>query len=87
MEELRNQIVAIEEELKTSRAERNKAKEVAGKIHSFLGFVGDVLNKARLYDHGLKQPTTDSGVKMMHSMVDNGIKLKELRAILHPTGS
>ena len=48
-----------------------------------------MLNKARLYDHGLKQPTTDSGVKMMRCMVDYGLKmektLKELRALLHPT--
>ena len=50
-----------------------------------------MLNKARLYDHGLKQPTTDSGVKMMRCMVDYGLKLektlKELRALLHPIGA
>ena len=49
-----------------------------------------MLNKERLYDHGLKQPTTDSGVKMMRCMVNYGLKLektlKELRALLHPTG-
>ena len=91
MEELRNRIAAVEEEVKTARVERDKAKEVARKIHSFLGFPGDVLNKARLYDHGLKQPTTDSGVKIMRCMVDYSIKLektlKELLALLHPTGS
>ena len=54
VEELRNRITAIEEEVKTARAERNKEKEVAQKIHSFLGILGDVLNKARLYDQGLK---------------------------------
>ena len=91
MEELKSQIVAVEEEVKTARTERNKAKEVAQKIHSFLGFLGDVLNKARLYDQGLRQPTTDSGVKMMRYMVDYSSKmektLKELRRIFHPTGS
>ena len=50
-----------------------------------------MLNKARLYDNSLKQPTINSGVKMMHCMVDYGLKLektlKELRALLHPTGS
>ena len=50
-----------------------------------------MLNKARLYDHGLKQPTTDSGVKMMRCMVDYGLKLektlKDLRALLHPIGA
>ena len=50
-----------------------------------------MLNKAQLFDHDLKQPTTDSGVKMMQCMVDYGIKmektLKELHALLQPTGS
>ena len=89
--DLRNQIAAMEEEVKTARAERDKVKVVAQKIHGYLGFSGNVLNKARLYDHGLKQPTTDSGVKMMHCMVDYGLKvektLKELCALLHPTGA
>ena len=91
MDELRNRIAAVEEEAKIARAEQDKSKEVAQKIHGYLGFLGDVLNKARLYDHGLKQPTTDSGMKMMRCMVDYGLKLektlKELRALLHPTGA
>ena len=49
-----------------------------------------MLNKARLFDHGLKQPTTDSGVKMMHCMIDYSQKmektLKELRTLLQLTG-
>ena len=89
MGELRNRIAAVEEEVKTTRAEREKAKVVAQKIHGYLGFPGDVLNKALLYDHGLKQPTTNSGVKMMCCMVDYDLKLektlKELRALLHLT--
>ena len=89
--ELKNRIKAMEKEVKTTRAERDKSKEVAQKVHGFLGYPGDVLNKARLYDHGLKQPTTDSGVKMMRCMVDYGLKmektLKELCVLLHPTGA
>ena len=50
-----------------------------------------MLNKARLYDHGLKQPMTDSSVKMMRYMVDYGLKmektLKDLRSLVHPTGA
>ena len=91
MDKLRNRIAAVEEEAKIARAEQDKAKTVAQKIHGYLGFPGDVLNKVRLYDHGLKQPTTDSGVKMMRCMVDYGLKLektlKELHALLHPTGA
>ena len=89
VEELKDRIKAMEKEVKTARAERDKSKEVAQKVHGFLGYLGDVLNKARLYDHGLKQPTTDSGVKMMRCMVDYDLKmektLKELRVLLHPT--
>ena len=91
MDELKNQIAVVEEEAKTARAEWDKAKVVTQKIHSYLGFLGDVLNKARLYNHGLKQPTTDSGMKMIRCMVDFGIKLektlKALHALLHLTGS
>ena len=52
--ELKDQIAAMEEEVKTAQAKRDKAKEVARKIHSFMGFPNDVVNKARLYDQGLR---------------------------------
>ena len=91
MSELKDRIKAIEKEVKTARAERDKSKEVTQKVCGFLGNPGDVFNKARLYDHGLKQPSTDYGVKMMRCMVDYGLKmektLKELRALLHSTGA
>ena len=54
MDELRNRIAAVEEEAKIARAERDKSKEVAQKIHGYLGFPSNVLNNARLYNHGLK---------------------------------
>ena len=57
-------------------------------MSKFLGSPSDVLNKARLFDHGLKQPATDSGVKMMRCMIDYSQKmektLKELWSILKP---
>ena len=87
--ELKDQIKAVEKEAKAARVERDKSKEVAQKVYRFLGNPGDMLNKARLFDHGLKQPATDFGVKMMQCMVDYGLKmektLKELRLLLHPT--
>ena len=89
--ELKDRIAALEEEVKTTRAEQNKAKEVALKIHSFLGFPDDVLNKAHLYDQGLRQPETASGAKMMRCMVDYSAKmekmLKALRELLQLIGS
>ena len=48
--ELKDQITAVEEEVKTARKERDNSKEVARKIHSFMGFPGGVVNKACLYD-------------------------------------
>ena len=43
--ELKDGIAALEEEVKTTQEERDKSKEVAQKIHSFMGFPSDV-NKA-----------------------------------------
>ena len=90
-EELKDRIKAVEKEAKAARAERDKSKEVAQKVYGFLGNPGEVLNKARLFDHGLKQTATDSGVKMMRCMVNYGLKmekmLKELHLLLHPTGT
>ena len=49
-----------------------------------------MLNKARLFDHGLKQPSTDSGVKIMRCMINYSQKmektLKELCTLIQPTG-
>ena len=77
-------------EAKAARTEQDMSKEIAQKVSKFLGSPGDVLNKARLFDHGLKQPATDSGVKIMRCMIDYSQKmektLKELRTFLKPTG-
>ena len=87
--ELKDQMKEAEKEVKVARTERDKSKEIAQKVCKFLGSPGDVLNKARLFDHGLKQPATDSGVKMMRCMIDYSQKmektLKELRSLLKPT--
>ena len=89
--ELKDRIKEVEREAKAARTERDKSKEVAQRVSKFLGSPGDVLNKAQLFDHGLKQPATDSGVKMMRCMIDYSQKmektLKELRSLLKPTGA
>ena len=68
--ELKDGMKEVEKEAKVARTERDKSKEVAQKVYGFLGSPSDVLNKARLFDHGLKQPATNSAVKMMRCMVD-----------------
>ena len=87
--ELKDWLTEVEKEAKAARTERDRSKEVAQRVSKFLGSLGDVLNKARLFDHGLKQPATDSGVKIMRCMIDYSQKmektLKELRSILKPT--
>ena len=52
--ELKDRIKEVEREAKAARTERDKSKEVAQRVSKFLGSPGDVLNKARLFDHGLK---------------------------------
>ena len=88
--ELKDQMKEAEKEVKVARMERDKSKEITQKVCKFLGSPGDVLNKARLFDHGLKQPATESGVKMMRCMIDYSQKmektLKDLRSLLKPTG-
>ena len=88
--ELNDRMKEAEKEVKVARMERDKSKEIAQKVCKFLGSPGDVLNKARLFDHGLKRPATDSGMKMMRCMIDYSQKmektLKELRGLLKPTG-
>ena len=88
--ELKDRIKEVKREAKAARTERDKSKEVAQRVSKFLGSPGDVLNKARLFDHGLKQPATDSGVKMMRCMIDYSQKmektLKELRSLFKPIG-
>ena len=76
--------------IKIARTEWIRSKEIAQQVSKFLGSPGDVLNKARFFDHGLKQPATDSGVKIIRCMIDYSQKmektLKELRTLIQPTG-
>ena len=39
-----------------AQVEREKAVTRAKKFHTFMGFAGDVLTKARLYDEYMKKP-------------------------------
>ena len=87
--ELKDRMKEAEKEVKAAWTKRDKSKEIAQKVSKFLGSLGDVLNKVRLFDHGLKQLATDFGVKIMRCMIDYSQKmektLKELRTLLQPT--
>ena len=86
---LKDRVKEAEKAIKTARTERDRSKKIAQQVSKFLGNPGDVLNKARLFDHGLKQLATDSGVKIMRCMIDYSQKmektLKELRTLIQPT--
>ena len=88
--ELKDRVKEVEKAIKTVRTERDSSKEIAQQVSKFLGSPDDVLNQARLFDHGLKQPATDSGVKIMRCMIDYSQKmektLKELHTLIQPTG-
>ena len=77
-----------EKAIKTARTERDRSKEIAQQVSKFLGSLSDVVNKARLFDHGLKQPATDFGVKIMRCIIDYSQKmektLKELCTLIQP---
>ena len=49
-EELKDWITALKAEVKSAQEERDKTKEVAQKIHAFMGYPSNVVNMARLYD-------------------------------------
>ena len=87
---LKDQVKEAEKAIKTARTEQDRSKEIAQQVSKFLGSPGDVLNKAQLFDHGLKQPATDSGVKIMRCMIDYSQKmektLKVLCTLIRPTG-
>ena len=87
---LKDQVKEAEKAIKIVRTERDRSKEIAQQVSKFLGSPGDLLNKAQLFDHGLKQPATNSSVKIMHCMIDYSQKmektLKELRTLIQPIG-
>ena len=77
-EELKDRIKALEVEVKSTRKDRDKAMEVAQKIHAFVGYLSDVVNKARLYDQCAKQLETSSGAKVIRCMVNYSTTIKKL---------
>ena len=46
---------AFEEKIQ-AQEDRERAVTVARKFHTFVGYPGDVVNKARLYDESMEKP-------------------------------
>ena len=78
LEELKDRVKAMEGELKSTLEDRDKAMVMAQKFHAFVGYPGDIVNKARLYEENTGQPGTSLGAKVIKCMVDYSTKIKKL---------
>ena len=78
------------EERIRAEAEREKWHGVSRKFFDFVGFAGDVVTKARLYDQCMKKPEAISAPKVLRMLVDFSGRvenlLKELRLLLQHDG-
>ena len=78
IEQLKSWTKAMEEELVRAREDRNKAIAISEKFHNFIGHLGDVINKARLYDESMGQPGASPGSKIIWCMVNYSTKIEKL---------
>ena len=78
---------AFEEKFR-AQDEREKVVTMARKVHAFVGYPGDVLNKAWLYDESMKKPEVMPVPKVLRCLIEYNVKmeklLNELRVLLQP---
>ena len=63
-------------ELLESQKKTNKAVEVAWKFLEYIGNLGNVVNKAKLYDKGMEQLELASKAKINKVLVDYSAKME-----------
>ena len=68
----------VDEELVSAQEDRDKAEAISHKFHEFVGHLGDVVNKAWLYDEGSSQQRTPNGAKIVRFLVDYNAKMEKL---------
>ena len=56
LKEVETLTAAAFEEKVRAQEEREKAVTMAQKVHAFVGYPGNVVTKARLYDESMKKP-------------------------------
>ena len=90
--ELKTQVADLDEKLKEAETltaatfkekvwaqeEREKAVTMARKFHSFVGYPGDVVTKARLYDESMKKSEVVSAPKVLWALIDFSGKVEKL---------
>ena len=72
---------AFEEKVQ-AQDEREKAVTMAWKIHAFVGYPSDVVNKARLYDESMKKPKVVPVPKVIRCLIDYSLKMEKLISVL-----
>ena len=68
---------AFEEKVWTQE-EREKAVTMARKFHTFVGYPGDVVTKARLYDESMKKPEVVPAPKVLWALIDYSGRMEKL---------
>ena len=70
-------VAAFEEKVR-AQEECEKAVTTSKKFHAFMGFAGDVVTKARLYNECMKKPEVVPMTKILRMLVDFSGKVEKL---------
>ena len=80
MKEAEALTAAAFEEKVQAQDEREKVVTMARKIHAFVGYLGDVVNKARLYDESMKKWEVVPTPKVLRRLTDYSMKMEKLHS-------
>ena len=69
--------VAFEEKVQ-AQEERDRAITTAERVHAFVGYPGDVVTKARLYDESMKKLEVVLEPKVLRVLIDYSGKMEKL---------
>ena len=95
--ELKTQVVDRDDKLKDAEAltvtafekkvreqeEHNKAVTMARKFHAFVGYLGNVVTKARVYDESMKKLEVVPAPKVLQALIDYSGKMEKLLGEMH----
>ena len=70
-------VTAFEEKIR-AQEKREKAFTMARKFHAFVGYPGDMVTKARLYDECMKKPEVVPARKVLWILIDYNGKVEKL---------
>ena len=78
MEDFKAQLAEKEEEVKELRWKANEATKVVEKIWNYIGNLGDVVNKAKLFDKDLRKVGSAFGAKIINVLVHYLAKMERI---------